>query len=56
MEFKATKKAIDALRARKVVDEKAGTTRDPAPLELEAAAIIESLLFQLNSRIEKAAA
>lgn len=51
MEFKAINDLIIRLRARKVEDAIAGSMRDPDPLELEAAATIESMLFQLNARI-----
>lgn len=53
MEFKAAADLVKRLKQRQVTDAKAGHTRSPTDLELEAAAMIDSLLFQLNSRIEK---
>lgn len=45
---------INRLRGRKIVDAKMGYTREPTEEELEAAGVIESLEFQLASRIAKA--
>lgn len=45
---------ISKLRARKITDAKAALTRGATEEELEAATAIESLEFQLASRLEKA--
>lgn len=45
---------LNRLRMPKIIDAMRGQTRAPTELELEAAGVIESLDFQLASRIEKA--
>lgn len=54
MEFKEAEALARELRTQEVVDAKKGTTRDPTDRETRAAGMIDSLLFQLKSRIEAA--
>lgn len=46
------KDQLQRLRGRKVVDALHGTTRGASDEEIEAAGIIESLVFQLDCRIQ----
>lgn len=51
MEFKEAARIASQLKGRKVIDAKAGTSRAAYPEEIEAAAMIDSLIFQLKARI-----
>ncbi len=48
------KNLVNRLRGRKIVDASRGITREATEEELEAAGVIESLEFQLASRIARA--
>lgn len=52
MDYKAL---VRELKSPKILDAKAGHTRDATDLELRAAEAIESLEFQLSCRIAKGA-
>lgn len=52
MTFEKAENLIRSLKAPKILDAKDGVMRPANEYELEAAAMIESLLFQLKARIE----